>query len=82
MGYHAHCSTINESSFSTLLERDTSVTIHSKNLQILMTEMFKTKENVSPPFMKEIFRERNVTYNLRHNNEFMLPSAKTVRPVL
>ena len=57
-------------SFSTLLERDTYVTIHSKNLQILMTEMFKTKENLSPPFMKEMFRERNITYNLRHNNEF------------
>ena len=28
--------------------------------------------------MKEIFRERNITYNLRHNNEFMLPRAKTV----
>ena len=28
--------------------------------------------------MKEIFRERNTTYNLRNNNEFMLPRAKTV----
>ena len=59
-----------ESSFSTLLERDTSVTIHSRNLQILMTEMFQTKENLSPPFMKEIFLGRNITYNLRHNNNF------------
>ena len=67
-----------ESSFSTLLERDTSVTIHSKNLQVLMIEMFRTKENINPPFMKEIFRERNIAYNLRHNNEFMLPMAKTV----
>ena len=50
------------SSFSTLLEKDTSVTIHAKNLQILMTEMFKTKEKLSPPFMKEIFRERNITH--------------------
>ena len=67
-----------ESIFSTLLERDTSITIHSKNLQILMTEMLKAKENLSPPFMKELLRERNITYNLRHNNEFMLPRAKTV----
>ena len=33
-----------ESSFSTMLERDTSVTIHSKNLQTLMSEMFKTEK--------------------------------------
>ena len=32
-----------ESSFSPLLERDTSVTIHSKNLQILMIEVFKLR---------------------------------------
>ena len=43
-----------------------------------MTEMFKIKENLSPPFMEEIFREHNITYDLRHNNEFMLPRAKTV----
>ena len=67
-----------ESSFNTLLEKDTSVTIHTKNLQNLMIEMFKTKENINPPFMKELFRERKNTYNLRNNNEFMLPRAKTV----
>ena len=36
-----------ESSFSTLLERDTSDTIHSKNLQILMIEMLKSEENIN-----------------------------------
>ena len=67
-----------ESCFSALLKRDASVTIHSKNLQIFMIEMFKTKENINPPFIKEIFRESNITYNQRHNNEFMLPKVKTV----
>ena len=44
-----------ESSFNTLLEKNTSVTIHTKNLQNLMIEIFKTKENINPPFMKELF---------------------------
>ena len=44
-----------ESSFSTLLESDTSVTIHTKNLQILMTEMFKTKGELKPPFYEGNF---------------------------
>ena len=30
------------SSFESLLEKDRSVTIHQKNVQLLMTEMFKT----------------------------------------
>ena len=55
-----------------------NVTIHTKNLQNLIIEMFKTKENINPPFMKELFRELKNTYNLRNNNEFMLPRAKTV----
>ena len=66
------------SSFDTLLERDKSVTIHKKNLQILMTEMFKTHNNMNPPFMNEIFRERENVYNLRNNNEFVLPRIRTV----
>ena len=66
------------SSFDTLLERDKSVTIHKKNLQILMTEIFKTQNNMNPPFMNEIFRERENMYNLRNNNEFVLPRIRTV----
>ena len=33
------------SSFATLLEKDRSVTIHEKNLQLHVTEMFKTINN-------------------------------------
>ena len=64
-----------ESSFNTLLEKDDSVSIHVKNLQSLMIEMLKTKENINPPFMKEIFCQRTVTYNLRNINEFLLPKV-------
>ena len=33
----------NQSSFKELLEKDHSVTVHHKNLQILVTEIFKVK---------------------------------------
>ena len=36
-----------------------------------------TKVNINPPFMKEIFCERTVTYNLRNNTEFLLPRVRT-----
>ena len=64
-----------ESSFSTLLEKDDTVSIHVKNLQTLMIEMFKTKKNINPPLMKEIFCERPITYNLRNNNVFVAIST-------
>ena len=67
-----------DSSFDVLLERDKAVTIHTKNLQTLMVETLKTQNNLNPPYVNEIFRERDNIYNLRNNNEFVLPSIKTV----
>ena len=62
-----------ESNFQTLLEKDNSTSIHDKNLQLLLTEIYKTINNLNPSFMKEIFTERNSGYNLR-NISRILPS--------
>ena len=43
------------SSFSDLLKKDKSVSVHHRNIQFLATEMFKVFHNMSLPFMKEIF---------------------------
>ena len=43
-----------------------------------MTEIFKTQNSMNPLFMSEIFRERENMYNLRNNNEFVIPRIKTV----
>ena len=43
-----------------------------------MTEIFKTQNSMNPLFMSEIFRERENMYNLRINNEFVIPRIKTV----
>ena len=66
------------SSFDILLEREKSVTIHTKNLQTLMIEIFKTQNNMNHSFMNEIFREQVNMHNLRNNNELVLPRIKTV----
>jgi hypothetical protein len=43
------------SDFKTLLENDNSVTIHQRNIQALILEIYKTLNNFNPTFMKEIF---------------------------
>ena len=53
------------SSFATLLEKDRSVTIHEKNLQLLMTEMFKTINNQSHEKSDEILE--NLSQNFVEN---------------
>ena len=63
--------------FGLLLEQTKSVAIHVRNLQLLMTEMYKTKFNLNPPFMKGIFMERNISYNLRRGNDAQLPKVRT-----
>lgn len=45
--------------------------MHQKNVQLLMTEMFKTNNNLNPSVMNEIFQQRSATYNLR--NTFLFP---------
>ena len=53
------------SSFKDLLKKDNSFTVHHRNIQSLVIELFKVKENISKTRMKEILQTRTVTYNLR-----------------
>ena len=62
------------STFHQLLEKDCSVSIHTRNLQFLVTEMYKLAKGISPTIMQEIFRFRNSSrYNLRSQNTFEIP---------
>ena len=72
----------NVSDFDTLLTRGNSVSVHKRNLQLLMTEIYKTKSNITPSFMTEIFLEKNPPYHLRSSNILQMPKARTVRYVL
>ena len=68
----------NVSIFEKSLEKDNSVTIHVRNLRILATELYKTKENLAAPIMHEIFEQKNIQYNLRSQTDLQLGSVKTV----
>ena len=61
--------------FGYLLEQSNSVPIHVWNLQLLKTEIFNTKSHLNPPFMKDIFQERNMNYSLRHSNDAQIPKV-------
>ena len=63
--------------FGSLLVQSNSISIHARNLQLLMTGVFKTKFDLNPPFTKDIFMERGIAYNLRHGNDAQLPKART-----
>ena len=53
----------NNLSFSELLNLDNSLTVQQKNLQGLVTEIYKIKNRIAPEIMKEIFELQNPLYN-------------------
>ena len=61
-----------------MLEKDNSVSIHTKNLQYLATEIFKVKMSLSPIIMNEIFKfSENSAYNLRSGETLVRHNTKT-----
>ena len=61
-----------------LLQNDNSVTIHQRNLEVLATEIFKAKNDLSPDIMKEVFELKEPSYSLRLNgNYFVRGNFKT-----
>ena len=68
-----------QSSFKILLEKDGSVSVPNRNLQILATEIYQIKNDQSSLIVTELFKQRNEqTYNLRKNSQFTIPPLRTV----
>ena len=66
-----------KSTFQQLLKQNKSVSIHQRNLQILATKIFKTKNGFKPIIMEDVFKFKNLTYNFRNaetlNRSKLLP---------
>ena len=68
------------STFEQLLEKDSSVSIHTRNLRFLAVEMFKVVKSLAPTIINDLFplKETN-NYNLRRKLFFKIPRDETVR---
>ena len=68
-----------KSSFHDLLEKDSSVSIHHRNLRALATEMYRIYNRIAPENLTEILPLRpQDQYNLRRWSDFTLPIVRTV----
>ena len=63
--YQDHISTFQE-----LLNKDNSVSIHHRSLQILAIEIFKIHSGLSPDILRKTFVPKISSSNLRRNNTF------------
>ena len=66
------------SSFEILLTQNDSNSIHVKNLQKLMTEIYKSMNHLNPSLVWEFHEKKHVMYNLRIQNLCKLPTIKTL----
>ena len=57
------------SSFEELLRSLSCTTLHQRNLQRLMTEIFKVKTGIAPELMQGVFEFTDVPYNLRNQSK-------------
>ena len=64
-------------SFSELLEKDNSFTIHTKNLQTLCVEIYKSKNKISSETLSEVFKIKELPYNLRRKTIFESRNIRT-----
>ena len=68
-----------QSPFKILSEKDSSVSIHDRNIQCLATEMYKVSNGLSPPIASNILTQKYChPYNLRLNSQFSRPLVRTI----
>ena len=63
--------------FEVLLEKQHDFSIHQRNLQVLMTEIYKIVNGIAPPIMNSLFTFRLNQHNIRNFQE--LSTEKSVK---
>ena len=53
------------------------MSIHLRDLQLLLIEIYKAINNWNPSFMAQVFVTNVVPYNLRGSTNLVLPKART-----
>ena len=48
-----------------LLHIDGKIDIHTRNIQILMTEIYKYLNKINPPFTRNYYNQKRNHYNMR-----------------
>ena len=61
-----------------LLKKDNSVLIHHKDIRLLDMKFYKVKNNLSTHLMSDIFKLRNIDYNLRPQTDLKQGPVNTV----
>ena len=67
-----------KTSYHNLLQTYNELTIHQRNLQVLMAETYKIVNCVAPPIMNSPFEFRSIEYNIRNFQVLSTDFRRTV----
>ena len=62
-----------------MLREQNEITIHQRNLQVLMAEVYKIVNDIEPPILNSLFQFRCNTNNIRNFQEIFTENRKTVK---
>ena len=65
--------------FQQILRKRNEITIHQRNLQVLMTEVYKIIKGIAPSIMNSLFPFRCNTQHIRNLQEMFTENRKTVK---
>ena len=66
-----------QSPFKMLLEKDSSVSIHYRNIQCLAIEIYTVTNGLSPPVARYFYTKNSHSSNLRLNCQFSRPLVRS-----
>ena len=66
-----------DASFDELLVENEEKSIHVRNLQMLMIEVYKSLNHQNPSFLWELFARKEINYNMRIKNILALSKTLT-----
>ena len=64
--------------FETMLLNMNDITIHHRNIQTLMIELFKINHDLAPLIMDSVLNRRTICCNVRNLQEFQSEKKRTV----
>ena len=64
--------------FKSLLLNHNEITKHQRNLQVLMTKIYKIINHIAPPIMSSLFEIPENTHNMRNFQVLSIESRRTV----
>ena len=67
-----------KSSYQNILMFASKDSLYISRLKCIVIEIFKALHNISPVFMKELFTQKSIDYDLRDENVLVIPRYNTV----